>query len=112
MKRLTFYPVLIYLLALTATSCDKKDDLEVKEATAILHWSGDYDVDGCGFSIALNKKVYKPDNEQDIGSAYKKYEPTTVKLKYALPGKMLRYNCGLSHNEAESILVLSVKALN
>lgn len=108
MKRLAFYPVLFSFLALSATSCDKDDELEVREATATLHW-GDYAVDGCGFTIALNGKEYKPDNEQDISSTYMKNEPTTVKLKYTLPGKKARYICGFGHHEAERIIVLSIK---
>lgn len=111
MKTFILYFAALLALTLTAFSCDKEDDLEVQESTAILYWSGDYAVDGCGFIIYINDKEYKPVNEDDIDAALKKDEPMAVEVKYVLPGRKIRYVCGLASQETESIKVLSVKEI-
>jgi hypothetical protein len=109
MKNLNFSLLALLAFMLTAFSCDKEDDLEVMEATATLIWSGDYAVDGCGFSIQLNDKHYKPDNEQDIDAKFKTESHQTVRIKYSLPAKDLEYSCGWRKHKSNSIRLLSIK---
>ncbi|PKV75869.1 hypothetical protein BD749_0816 [Pontibacter ramchanderi] len=97
------------VLMLTSFSCDKDDDLEVLEATATLMWTGDYAVDGCGFSIYLNDQYYKPDNERVIGEEFKQNESYTVRIKYTLPPKPMECTCGWGVHKRSAIRLLSVK---
>jgi hypothetical protein len=79
------------------------------ETTAILIWSGDYAVDGFGFSIQLNDKLYKPDNEQVIDAKFKTESHQTVRINYSLPAKTLEYTCGWVQHKSNSIRLLSIQ---
>lgn len=108
MKRLTLYLVAPLVLMLTAFSCDKDEDLEVMESTATLVWSGDYAVDGCGFSVYLNDRQYKPDNEQEIDNKFKAQESHTVHIKYTLPAKPKEFTCGWGAHKMNGIRIISI----
>ncbi|WP_439882203.1 hypothetical protein ACSX1A_03370 [Pontibacter sp. MBLB2868] len=65
-------------------SCSKDTEtdgatLETVEAT--LFWSGDYAVDGCGFTLTVDGAYQKPVNEADIANSYKTNTPTQVEVK-------------------------------
>jgi hypothetical protein len=75
----------------------------------LLSGSGDYAVDGFGFSIQLNDKIYKPDNEQEIDTKFKTESAQTVRIKYTLPAQILRYGCGWGKHESNAIRLLSIK---
>ncbi|GGG02540.1 hypothetical protein [Pontibacter amylolyticus] len=109
MRKLTLYLAAPLALMLTAFSCDKNDDLEVMEATATLLWTGDYAVDGCGFSVYLNDQHYKTDNEQEIDNKFKTQDAHTVLIKYTLPAKPKEYSCGWGTLKKSEIRLLSIK---
>ncbi|PVY37372.1 hypothetical protein [Pontibacter virosus] len=109
MKKFKLYLVALLALMFTASSCDKDDGLDVMEATATLMWSGDYAVDGCGFSVYLKDQHYKPENEQEIDDKFKTQEAHTVRIKYTLPAKPREYTCGWGTHKRSAIRLLSVK---
>lgn len=113
MKSSTLYLAALLTLALTAFSCDKKEEVvpDMQEAVATLFWTGDYAADGCGFSILLNEQVYKPQNEGAIAVSFKKEEPMTVEISYVLPGKKIEYVCGLMRNHSERINIFALKEI-
>lgn len=73
MKKINLYLLAPLALMLTAFSCDKDEDLDVVETTATLLWTGDVAVDGCGYSVQIGEKSYKPENEGDIDDSFKVY---------------------------------------
>lgn len=81
MRNLLRYALLLAAFIASAFSCDKEEDLEVVETTATLRWTGDIAVDGCGFSVQIGEKSYKPENEGDIAESFKVYDPITVEVK-------------------------------
>jgi hypothetical protein len=113
MSSSTLYLTALLALALTAFSCDKKEEVvpDIQEAVATLYWSGDYAADGCGFSILLNEQIYKPQNEGAIAASFRKEGPMTVEISYVLPGKKIEYVCGLMRNHSERINIFSLKEI-
>ncbi|MFD2245305.1 hypothetical protein [Pontibacter ruber] len=84
---------------------------ETETANAILVWSGEYMVDGCGFEVLINDKKYKPENEQDIDGAFKVEGNTPVVIEFVRLGTQLDIRCGLSTQSRamDAIRVVSVK---
>lgn len=60
---------------------------------AILEWTGDYEVDGCGFIIIIDGKEYKAENESFIDDAYKAGQ-TEVVLSFKHLGSQIEKFCG------------------
>ena len=59
--------ILILICALGfSLSCKKSNDSNNLKSDAVLTWTGDYAVDGCGFFITINNHEYKPENESVI----------------------------------------------
>ena len=94
--------VLIFILA----GCTKEE----MGKDAIIRWTGEYKVDGCGFFIDLNGKTYKPDNENKISEEFKKNSAAVV-IDYRLPNKDIEYNCGdlPEKQKANAIEIISIK---
>ena len=62
---------------------------------ALLNWTGNYEVDGCGFIIELNEQEYKAANEDMIDEIFKSfYDPVQVRLEYINLKKKQGYFCG------------------
>lgn len=69
------------LLLLTSCDEDEEDSLNTETVDAILVWSGDYAVDGCGYLLQTDKITYKPTNEEAIPDSYKASSPTPVEAR-------------------------------
>jgi len=108
-------PILIRFLTFffLLFACEDKDDAQ-ELSEAILIWDGEYASDGCGFSVELNGKTYKPFNESNIGAEFKENHKTTVIIEYSLPNKMLEYLCGdaPSYQKKDAIDIISIKKKN
>ena len=104
MKR-AFILITVFIFILAA--CTKEETGK----DAVLRWTGDYEVDGCGFFIDLNGKTYKPDNEDKISGEFKKNSPSAVVIDYRLPNKDIEYNCGdlPEKQKANAIEIISIK---
>ncbi len=61
---------------------------------AVLRWTGEYEVDGCGFIIIIGTEEYKAKNEPFIHDEFKILEDTEVLLTYKLLNKEIEVNCG------------------
>ena len=112
MKNFIRYTLLLAAFSASAFSCDKDDDLDVVETNATLHWTGDVAVDGCGYSVQIGEKSYKPENEGDIDASFKVYEPTPVAVKLIHKGER-DISCGMlpGKYKRDFIRVLSIKKL-
>ncbi|SFU48601.1 hypothetical protein [Pontibacter akesuensis] len=110
----------IYLLSLSLlsallmiTSCDEdeEDSHTTYTSDAMLTWSGDYAVDGCGFILTIGDEQYKPTNEQDISSYYKTDTPTPVEALIIDYRKKGQIGCGLSVTKMNLVKVVSLRKL-
>ncbi len=86
---------------------DNVDSVLTSEATLI--WTGDYEVDGCGFIIVIDQVEYKPINEDFIAEELKDGE-TEVTLTYIHLTDQIEKFCGDKPDPFifEAIRVLSV----
>lgn len=101
-------PILLSIIVLFISfSCQKRQI----EYEAILTWTGEYAVDGCGFFIELNGETYKPSDESKFGDEYKTVYPIIVQIEYELPGNELYYYCGdLPESQIKkTINIISIK---
>ncbi len=62
-------------------SCQEPSDVIYDDNAAIL-WTGEYDVDGCGFFVELDSVKYKPESESVISPYFKKATRTNVIVQY------------------------------
>lgn len=88
---------LLFMTVLYLSSCQNKSmtqQPEMKEA--LLVWSGEYMVDGCGFHVVIDDRQYKPEDEQAIAEEFKTEEPQQVLISYELTGEIIDRRCGLS----------------
>jgi hypothetical protein len=100
MKRHIFL-ITALLTFVSLISCS--DDNEVMyEKNAILKWTGDYDVDGCGFFIEIDSVDYKPENEGIISKEYKVNESLSVTVQYIDLLYDIEYYCGDSPNKQKA----------
>jgi hypothetical protein len=83
---------IIYLSALTLivlNSCKKEDSQATTETTcAMLQWTGDYAIDGCGYRLFVNMDEHKITNEDIIPEKYK----TANSNKSSVQVKLLNYH--------------------
>ena len=80
-----FIIILLTGLVLIIASCSEStapESTDVLQKQAVLHWQGDYAVDGCGFFVEIDSKMYKPSNEQIISDRYKQNSETQVSVRF------------------------------
>lgn len=101
----------ICLFVFMMTSCQNGADDTQETTDAMLVWSGEYMVDGCGFEVLIDGKRYKPDNENEIDEAFKVEGETPVLITFERLGRQLDIRCGLSTQSRamDAIRVVSVK---
>ena len=85
--------IIILSLLLITLSCDEGNEV-IYENNAKLIWTGEYEVDGCGFFIEIDSVEYKPENENIIPSAFKVNEPLSVTVQYIDLLYDIEYFCG------------------
>ncbi|MBX0335311.1 hypothetical protein K3G39_18910 [Pontibacter sp. HSC-14F20] len=111
MKNLLLSAILVLMTTLAFTACQNNTEGNAETDDAILFWSGEYMVDGCGFEVEINGKRFKPDNENEIDEAFKMEGETPVMITYEKLGRQLDIRCGLSTQSRamDAIRVISVK---
>ncbi len=111
MKTTYLLIALLGLCAFMITSCQNGSNDSEETANALLIWSGEYMVDGCGFEVEIDGKRYKPDNENELDEAFKVEGETPVVLTFERLGRQLDIRCGLSTQSRamDAIRVVSVK---
>lgn len=103
--------LLLLLLVCVGFACQQQDtDGSTEKADAILEWSGEYMVDGCGFRVLIDDKAYKPENEEDIAEAFKTEAPTPVVISFVRLNEQIDRRCGLATESKamDGIRVVSV----
>lgn len=82
MKNLIKMTPLLLLVTVLSSSCEKYFPLPISpeappdsvkvDSVAILTWTGEYEVDGCGFFVDIDSVRYKPQNEDFIDDSFKR----------------------------------------
>lgn len=105
----TFLPIFLALVFLLVSSCRNKDDTDVLSGIGILSWTGDYELDGCGYFIVIDNQQYKPDNEEILDDSYKSIVDLPVAIKYKLAGKITKscFDSPVS-NQYNAISIVSI----
>lgn len=116
MKHYLRYPLILMTLLLLGCKREVCQDLGVVEQTATLIWYGDYELDGCGYSVEIGENKYKPENESDIDESFKNQETsagTAVKLTFLPRGRKLDVSCGMmpATDQIDYIKILSIEKL-
>jgi len=100
----------VFLLFLLFMGCDKDSNDDILEANAILSWTGDYAVDGCGFFITIGEKEYKPENESIIPESFQSSENMIVFIEYELSVQPVEYICGFEGpSEMDGIFIHKIE---
>jgi len=103
------YLIMSFLL-FSISSCEIENSTSVTK-DAILIWQGEYNQNGCGFILIIDKVEYKPRNEVFIDNRFKISGQINVTVEYILLNEIIQYRCGGNPNleERESLDVLSVR---
>jgi hypothetical protein len=105
-----FKYIFLLLSLIVFFSCDEEEQVFTKEA--ILKWQGDYAVDGCGFFLEINKKEYKPENEDFLGDEFKTGEDISVIVKFKYSEKKITYACGwMDQLRTDGIKIISIEKI-
>ena len=93
------YSKLIFILIIfEILSCSKDHSPlisnNILENDAVLRWTGEYAVDGCGFFIIINGHKYKPENESIISENFKMNHDIEVIIEYKNLDKKIERSCG------------------
>jgi hypothetical protein len=96
MKKLLFFFSLFIIF-----SCEDNQEDKIRETVALLRWSGDYAVDGCGFFIDIEDHEYKPEDETTIDDSLKISSGVEVIVRYELLDEKIEYYCGDLSNSSE-----------
>ena len=96
MKNLKLSALFLLALVVLSSSCEEcffipknqqSPDSVLIDSPAVLDWTGEYEVDGCGFMVIINDEEYKAKNEEVIDDSFKRnLELIEVILKYKLLG--------------------------
>jgi len=91
-------------------SCKKSNDSSNLKSDAVLTWTGDYAVDGCGFFITINEHKYKPENESIIDSNFKSGSSNVI-VEYQLSNRKIETACGdlPTSTMIDGIKIISIK---
>jgi hypothetical protein len=105
---------LLTLLLLIAIlfGCEKNDpEPEIVDyRLTTIHWGGDPNLDGCGFTCIIAGENFKPINQNFFGTQFKTAKDTTVEMKYKDYKRMINGGCPMgSIVEMPGIEVLDVR---
>lgn len=102
--------IIITSTLISCTICNK-DDILINNG--ILIWTGEYEVDGCGFFISIDGYIYKPENESIINDDYKISREIIVKVEYNILNYNIESWCGDSPYKTitEGIRIVSIEKI-
>ena len=98
-------PILTVFLIL---GCEDEEN-KILEANALLRWTGDYAVDGCGFFIDIGEYEYKPEDELAIPDSLKIDTGVDVYIKYELLDDPIEFHCGFQLQEIDGLKLHSIE---
>jgi hypothetical protein len=78
---------------------------------ALIHYDGDYAVDGCGYSVQIDDVFYKPINEDVLAKWFETHDNKRVKVEYRTLNEKVSFFCGMMPTELKGIEIISLAAL-
>ena len=103
---------MLILSVFLLNGCDLfEGENQILTKEALLIWSGDYAVDGCGFSLEFDNKKYKPENEDIIPSDFKNNSQIKVKIRFKYLHKEIEYYCGFQIVTDEGIEIIKISKI-
>ena len=106
-----YFVIVLLILSITfVLSCEDENEVIIN-ANARLIWTGDYDVDGCGFFVEIDSVEYKPENEGIIPPQYKKDEPLDITVQYIDLLYEIDFFCG-DLPESQSSPAIELKSID
>lgn len=87
-RPLFFLSISLILLVVPFSAC-KKDRICSTEKDAVIHWSGEPELDGCDWQVLIDNTPYHPENLP----VNFKIEGLKVKVKYTIKEKQNDYWC-------------------
>jgi hypothetical protein len=92
MRNLLLKAIPLFLM-ISILSCEEGNEV-IYEPNAKLIWTGEYDVDGCGFFVEIDSVQYKPENESILPPQYRTSEPIDVTVQYIDLQYEIEFFCG------------------
>lgn len=83
MKNLSQIMILLLVVTIISSACEEYELFKPKsqpidsvkvDSTALLTWTGEYFIDGCGFFVTIGGQKYRPENEDFINDSFKDVE--------------------------------------
>ena len=105
MKNLSSIMMLLFIVTIISSACEEYELFKPKsqpidsvkvDSTALLTWTGEYFIDGCGFFVTIGGQKYRPENEDFINDSFKDVElpfQTEVIIEYKLLDKWSDFYC-------------------
>ena len=105
MKNLSQIMILLFVATIISSACEEYELFKPKsqpidsvkvDSTALLTWTGEYFIDGCGFFVTIGGQKYRPENEDFINNSFKDVElpfQTEVIIEYKLLDKRSDFYC-------------------
>ena len=105
MKNLSQIMMLLFVVTIISSACEEYELFKPKsqpidsvkvDSTALLTWTGEYFIDGCGFFVTIDGQKYRPENEDFIDDSFKDVElpfQTEVIIEYKLLDKRSDFYC-------------------
>lgn len=88
--------LLLFLSIILIFGFEDKKENAILEADALLRWTGEFAVDGCGFFLVIEDHEYKPEDEVSIDDSFKINGGLDVVIKYELLNETIEYSCGFA----------------
>lgn len=101
--------ILLLIASATFSSCKKDKPGDTITRDAILHWTGDVAVDGCGFIIEIAGTEFKPYDESVIDESFKLQDQTDVEVEYRNNNEHKTFACGFQQQTFGVIHVVSIE---
>ena len=100
----------LVISVISIASCDlfTESENQIVTKVAVLFWSGEYAVDGCGFFVEFDNKRYKPENEDIIQGDFIHDSRTLVKILFIYLNKEIEYCCFNNTYKAEGIKIITI----
>jgi len=90
MKNIIKISLAIFVFIFAA--CQEQSDT-LYEENAILIWTGEYEVDGCGFFVEIDSVQYKPQSESVVSPHFKERNRVNVTIQYLDLQYDIEYYC-------------------
>ena len=102
--------IILVVFLFTTVACQEPSNT-IYEENATLIWTGEYEVDGCGFFVEIDSVQYKPQSESVVSPHFKERSRVNVTIQYLDLQYEIEYYCG-DLPEAQKVGAIRVISLD